>query len=123
MVGSLVLTLALSGESPVQTTLEALYEYADESIRPAPPGFVVQRRCSEPRQLPNGKPLSSVCESQESHLEPVAEVISAIVEMLFRIYLILVIASAAFIVATFPLPLFRSRKAGQTSPYTTGHKP
>lgn len=123
MVGSLVLSLALSGESPVRATLEALYEYADESIRPAPSGFVLQRRCNEPRQFPDRKPLTSICESQETHLEPVTEVISHIAEMLFRIYLILVVTSAAFIAATFPQPFPRSQRAGRLPPDTKDHKP
>jgi hypothetical protein len=123
IVGTFVLTLALSGESPIQSTLEALYEYADESIRPAPPGFIVQQRCIEPRQVPGNKPLSFICASQDSYLVPADEVISDSVEVLFRMYLILATVSAAFIMATFPRSFSGLRKANQVPHNAKDHKP
>jgi hypothetical protein len=123
IVGTYVLTLALSGESPAQSALEALYEYADESIRPAPPGFVVQQRCIEPDQVSGNKPLSFICASQESYLVPADEFISDSVEVLFRMYLILATASVAFLIAAFPLSFSGLRKASQAPHDAKDHKP
>ena len=103
IVGTIVLALVLIGESPARDTLEAFYTYAEEAIKPAPSGFVLQKRCIDPPEVEERMFPSPTCDSQETYLIEAAEAISQSVEVLTRMYLILLCLSAALVLATSPL--------------------
>jgi len=94
LIGTVVLALALLGDQPLESSVKAIYEWADVSVRNAPPGTVMVFRCAG--DLDSKVPrLPVLCEPIAKQAVPASAAISGTVSMFLQTYGVLVAVCAA----------------------------
>src|SRR5690606_14185529 len=95
IIGSFVFVGALTGGEPIRSTIDGLYHLADTSIRDAPSGYVLSRKClmSDEAIIELPAVARPICNSFEMVVIPKEEAIEGVSEVVYRVYVILLIIS------------------------------
>lgn len=92
LVGLVLLMYSVFGdENPVQASVRSLYQYAEDTIRPAPIGHVMVRECVDKAQ--NISPPQRVCSEYHESAVTFDAASEQAATVMFRTYLLLVVFS------------------------------
>ena len=99
-IGLMVLILSIMGYSPLHSTIAAIYDYADENIRPAETGHVLSRECQVPGRMGDeiSNALPVACSEAEVVSISVSDAIAANEKTISAIYMALVLLSFVVLV-------------------------
>ncbi|WP_432263358.1 hypothetical protein [Cupriavidus sp. TMH.W2] len=92
LVGALLLAMALSGQSPIESTVIGVFHWAETSVRPAPAGTVLVTQCKD--QKSDGIKPPMLCESWSNKTIPFADAAREVRGSLTNLYLVTVLLSA-----------------------------
>lgn len=97
---ALVIGLAILGKSPVESTVSAIYEWAETSVRPAPAGAVLV--CDNENAGASGIKRPVICDPGTRKVVPAAEAVKAASDNLVLLYWIAVVISFGVLMVVRP---------------------
>lgn len=106
LAGALVIGLAILGKSPIESTISAIYEWAETSVRPAPVGAVLVAKCDNENSGASGDRRPISCNPGTAKVVPAAEAAKAASEQLVTLYWIAVVLSFGLLMVVRPGQFF-----------------
>lgn len=102
LVGVFVAIIILAGQQPVQSTLEGIYQYAEDNIKPARPGHVLVSTCKPQSAAEQTITPPVLCTSYQTAEVSFNSLASSTTRTLKLIYLMLVALSVFGLLLVMP---------------------
>ena len=102
LIGTLLVGLAIMGEAPVESTVLAVYEWAETSVRPAPAGAVLVANCGNESASASGIKRPVTCNPAAPKVVPAADAAKAASDQLLTLYWCVVAISFGLLMVVRP---------------------